>query len=109
MMTKTINNIAPKAAAKKQPKTTTKSPATKQAKIISLLQRKKGATIAELCKLSGWQEHSIRGFMSGTLKKRMGFNIISEKDSKGTRRYRIGNSKVESSTSLTSVDAAGQA
>ena len=109
-MTKTINKVATKAAAKNKPKTTTKIPATKQAKIISLLQRQKGATLAELGKLSGWQEHSIRGFMSGTLKKRMGFDIISGKDKKGTRRYRIGNPKTETSAaSLNSGSSRGQA
>ena len=109
-MTKVQNNPATKATAKKQPKTTTKTPATKQAKIITLLRRQKGATLAELGKLSGWQEHSIRGFISGTLKKRLGFDIISEKSSKGTRHYRIGGSKVESSSaSSNSIDTARQA
>ena len=105
-MTRTMN----KAAAKKQTKTTANTPVTKQAKIITLLQRQKGATIAELTKITSWQEHSIRGFMSGTLKKRMGFDIISEKSSKGTRRYSICGSKVESSSaSSNSIDTAGQA
>jgi hypothetical protein len=111
-MTKAIKKSASKIAVKMQTKAPNKNPITKQAKIITLLQREKGATLAELVKLSGWQDHSIRGFMSGTLKKRMGFNIISEKNSKGTRRYRIGNSNAESSssasTSLTSADAGGQ-
>lgn len=62
---------------------------TKQTKIITLLKRPKGATLAELGKASGWQEHSIRGFMSGTLKKRLKLNVVSDKDDKGTRRYRI--------------------
>jgi hypothetical protein len=107
-MKKVQNNAASKAAAKKQPKTT-KTPITKQAKIITLLQRQKGATLAELGKLSGWQEHSIRGFMSGTLKKRLGFDIISKKDTKGVRRYRIGNSKAEPSpASLASIGTGGQ-
>jgi len=96
-MTKVSNKAAAKAIAKKQPKTTTKTVITKQAKIITLLQRQKGATLAELGKLSGWQEHSIRGFMSGTLKKRMGLNVTSEQNSKGTRRYRIGSSNPQTS------------
>jgi len=91
-MTKVSNKAASKATVKKQPKTTTKIAVTKQAKIITLLQRQKGATLAELGKLSGWQEHSLRGFMSGTLKKRMGFTVTSEQNSKGTRRYHIGSS-----------------
>jgi hypothetical protein len=99
-MTKVRNHGADKTAAKKQPKTTTKFPITKQAKIITLLQRQKGATLGELGKMTEWQEHSIRGFMSGTLKKRMGLDIISEKNSKGTRRYRINNSKDAPSASV---------
>jgi hypothetical protein len=97
MMTKVSNKAAAKTVAKKQPKTITKTAVTKQAKIITLLQRQKGATLAELGKLTGWQEHSLRGFMSGTLKKRMGFNVTSEQNSKGTRRYHIGSSNQETS------------
>ncbi len=108
-MTKAIKKSVSKIAAKKQPKAPNTNPITKQAKIITLLQRQKGATLAELSKITEWQDHSIRGFMSGTLKKRMGLNIISEKSSKGTRRYRIGSSNAESSSaSLISVDAGGQ-
>ena len=101
-LTKTTNNIRVKAASPKKP-------ATKQTKIITLLQRQKGATISELTKITSWQEPSIRGFITGTLKKRMGFDIISEKSSKGIRRYRIGTSELElSSATLASIDAGGQ-
>ena len=62
---------------------------TKTQKAITLLQRPKGVTVAELGKATGWQKHSVRGFMSGTLKKRKGLEILSEKDEKGVRRYRI--------------------
>ncbi len=64
-------------------------PATKSEKIIQLLKRRSGATIAELQKATGWQAHSVRGFLSGTLKKRMELNVISEKAEDGPRRYRI--------------------
>ena len=64
-------------------------PATKSEKIIQLLKRRSGATIAELQNATGWQAHSVRGFLSGTLKKRMGLNVISEKAEDGPRRYRI--------------------
>ncbi len=64
-------------------------PATKSEKIIQLLNRRSGATIAELQKATGWQAHSVRGFLSGTLKKRMELNVISEKAEDGPRRYRI--------------------
>lgn len=62
---------------------------TKQEQIIVLLKRANGATLAEIGKVTDWQGHSIRGFMSGTLKKRLGLTIQSSKDGKGERRYRI--------------------
>ncbi len=62
---------------------------TKTEKAVALLRRPKGVTVAELGKVTGWQKHSVRGFMSGTLKKRKGLEIVSEKDAKGIRRYRI--------------------
>ncbi|WP_246737598.1 DUF3489 domain-containing protein [Nordella sp. HKS 07] len=61
---------------------------TKAQKIISLLQRNAGATIAELSKATGWQAHSVRGFLSGTLKKR-GFQIKSSQKEGKPRRYVI--------------------
>ena len=62
---------------------------SKQDTIIRLLRRARGATLAEISKVTNWQEHSIRGFLSGTLKKRLALNLESEKSSKGVRRYRI--------------------
>lgn len=62
---------------------------TKSGRILKLLQRPKGATIAELTHATGWQQHSIRGFLSGTVRKRLGLNVMSEKTDKGTRRYRV--------------------
>ena len=52
-----------------------------------LLKRKNGASIAEMTRATGWQQHSVRGAMAGALKKR-GNTITSDK-SDGTRRYRI--------------------
>ena len=66
-----------------------KKAASKQEKIISLLKRPKGASLADIGKATDWQEHSIRGFMSGTLKKRLNLSIESDKDSRGVRKYRI--------------------
>lgn len=53
-------------------------PATKLSIILQLLNQDKGATLAALATASGWQEHSVRGFMSGTLKKKRGLNVTSE-------------------------------
>ena len=83
------------ATAKTKPELTTPvikrtaERSTKTEKALALLRRPKGVTVAELGKATGWQKHSVRGFMSGTLKKRKGLEIVSEKDDKGVRRYRV--------------------
>ena len=69
--------------------TTTRS-ASKLDQLEALLLRKDGATIAEMTGATGWQQHSVRGAMAGTLKKR-GLTITSEKID-GVRRYRAGKS-----------------
>ena len=62
---------------------------TKSDKIIKLLRRSTGASISELQKATAWQPHSIRGFISGTARKRMQLNVLSEKVDNGVLRYRI--------------------
>ena len=57
--------------------------------MIDLLKRKKGATIDEAVAATGWQPHSVRGTISGTLKKKLGLAVTSEKPGEGPRRYRI--------------------
>jgi hypothetical protein len=54
---------------------------TKQAKIIELLQRPEGVTIEQIKEVSGWQQHSIRGFLAGTIKKKLGFAITTNRNS----------------------------
>jgi hypothetical protein len=61
---------------------------SKQATLTKLLERSGGATIDEMVKATDWQRHSIRGMISGTLKKRLGLAITSEKEERG-RVYRI--------------------
>ena len=56
---------------------------------IDLLKRANGASIAELAKATTWQDHSVRVFMSGTLKKKMGLAIVSARDDGKDRRYQI--------------------
>jgi len=52
---------------------------TKTAKILDLLKRSGGASLDQLRKATGWQAHSVRGFLSGTLKKKMGLRVASNK------------------------------
>jgi hypothetical protein len=61
---------------------------SKQATMIKLMKRPGGATIDEMAKTTCWQRHSVRGMMSGVLKKRLGLSIASEKGERG-RVYRI--------------------
>ncbi len=68
-------------------------PGTKQALMIDLLKRKKGATIEEIVEATGWQAHSVRGAISGALKKKLGLMVTSEKPDDGARRYRIAAAK----------------
>jgi hypothetical protein len=61
---------------------------TKQAKVIALLRRDTGATLAELTDATGWQIHTVRGVLAGTL-KRLGMTVISDKTDVGERVYRL--------------------
>jgi len=84
--------------AKKAPKARTKAKAaeakgaregSKAAKILDLLKRPGGATLKALMKATGWQAHSVRGFLSGSLRKKMGLNVTSVKAENGDRSYSI--------------------
>jgi len=57
--------------------------------ILELLKRPGGATAKELMKATGWQPHSVRGFISGTLGKKMGLTVTSAKSEDGERNYSI--------------------
>lgn len=81
--------VPPTAAAKVKPAALGQAP-SKCDQVLKLLRRNKGASLAELQEVTGWQAHSVRGFLSGTVKKRMGLSLSSVKSDKGERRYMIG-------------------
>lgn len=61
---------------------------SKQDALLTLLRRSNGASIAELAKTTGWQDHSVRGAISGLIKKKLGHKVESARKD-GVRRYRI--------------------
>ena len=61
---------------------------TKAEQVLGLLGRPTGASIAEMMKSTGWQAHSVRGFLAGSLKKK-GHAVSSDLDGSGVRRYRL--------------------
>jgi hypothetical protein len=110
----------PKAAARSTSRSTRKSasrtrlvpsssktamrPNTKHAHIIAMLRTPAGTTIAAIMTATDWQQHSVRGFLAGVVRKKLGLNLVSEQTDKG-RVYRIKDGKASSVT----VDRAKQA
>ena len=62
---------------------------TKQATLIAMLRRPEGATIAQMASALEWQSHTVRGALAGALKKKLGLNLVSEKEKGQERVYRI--------------------
>jgi hypothetical protein len=67
-------------------------PDTKHARIIAMLRAPAGATIAAIMTATQWQQHSVRGFLAGVVRKKLGLNLVSEQTDKG-RVYRIKDGK----------------
>jgi hypothetical protein len=62
---------------------------TKRERILTLLSRPEGASVAEMMQATNWQQHSVRGFLAGTIKKKLGLSLTSSKAVDDVRRYRI--------------------
>ncbi|MCG3187366.1 MAG: hypothetical protein IOMNBAOH_01977 [Rhodocyclaceae bacterium] len=65
-------------------------PGTKLAALVVALRRPQGATNLQLMLATGWQPHSVRGAISGLLRKRLGLNVVLTRNAVGERVYRIG-------------------
>jgi hypothetical protein len=78
--------LPPKAAA---------GPNTKHARIIAMLRAPAGTTLASIVTATEWQPHSVRGFLAGVVRKKLGLNLVSEQTDKG-RVYRIKDGKISS-------------
>jgi hypothetical protein len=79
-------------------------PDTKHARIIAMLRTPAGATITAIMTATDWQQHSVRGFLAGVVRKKLGLNLVSEQNDKG-RVYRIKDGKA----STVAADRAKQA
>jgi hypothetical protein len=74
------------------PSRSTAGPDTKHARVIAMLRRPAGTTIAAIMTATDWQQHSVRGFLAGVVRKKLGLNLVSDQTDKG-RVYRIKDGK----------------
>ena len=84
-----MTNDTKATSTKKSTKPVKRRAETKAKTILRLLNRSSGAKIAELAKATRWQHRSVRRFLSGTVRKRMGLPLQSTTNDKGIRRYSI--------------------
>ncbi len=63
-------------------------PQSKQGRVLALLRRKDGVTVLAIMKATGWQQHSVRGFLAGVVRKKLRLNLVSH-ESEGKRVYQV--------------------
>jgi hypothetical protein len=96
-----------KAASQKRP-TVSSKPAgavTKHARVIAMLMKPAGTTIVAIMAATDWQQHSVRGFLAGVVRKKLGLNLVSDQTDKG-RVYHIKNGKAVPATADRAQQAA---
>jgi hypothetical protein len=80
-------------------------PDTKHARIIAMLRTPAGTTVARMMSATDWQQHSVRGFLAGVVRKKLGLNLVSEPTDKG-RVYRIRDNNAASAGASRAKQAA---
>ena len=84
--------VKPKRGTPPQPQPSlvkqTERTETKQGRILAMLRAPSGVTIDAMMHATGWQQHSVRGFLAGVVRKKLGFNLVSAA-TEGGRLYRI--------------------
>jgi hypothetical protein len=83
---------APRKRSATAPSRATARSDTKHARIIAMLRKSTGTTIAAIMAATDWQQHSVRGFLAGVVRKKLGLNLVSDQTDKG-RVYRIKDGK----------------
>jgi hypothetical protein len=97
-----------KAASRKRPTVSSKPaarPDTKHARVIAILRKPAGATIKAIMAVTDWQQHSVRGFLAGVVRKKLGLNLVSDQTDKG-RVYRIKEGKASPAATVRAPQAA---
>src|ERR1700726_4902932 len=101
----TTRMTAKLASRKRSASRSATGPDTKHARIIAMLRMPTGATIAAIMTATDWQQHSVRGFLAGVVRKKLGLNLVSEPTEKG-RVYRIRDGRASPSAADRTKQAA---